>query len=189
VHSNQHNKIPQERESILAVKTKNDVVYNQNPGTKDHDTVYSSSFTKIHSRSTRSTYENLKREALDCASKLDDITYTWSQSPIGEEYRLLAKIIGKDEYYHLKNLMWTQEIKPATYDPAINDYTAMHTRKCMEQEWKRTHKTWAIQKGFHRGVAANFHEALDKNWYSQLKSVHTAYRNTIPIQILDHLNS
>jgi hypothetical protein len=112
-----------------------------------------------------------------------------SQSPTREEYGLLAKIIGKDQYYHLTNLTWTQEVEPTTYDPAINDYTVTHTRKRMEQEWERKRKTWAIRKGFLRGVAANFRKALDKNWYSQLKSVHTAYRNTNPIQILDHLNS
>jgi hypothetical protein len=44
-------------------------------------------------------------------------------------------------------------------------------------------------QGFLRGVAANFHDALNESWYSQLKSVHTAYRNTTPIQILEHLNS
>ncbi len=59
----------------------------------------------------------------------------------------------------------------------------------MEQEWERTCKTWAICKGFLRGVAANFRDALNESWYSQIKSVHTAYRNTTPIQILEHLNS
>jgi hypothetical protein len=32
-------------------------------------------------------------------------------------------------------------------------------------------------------------DALDKNWYSQLKHLHTAYRNVQPIQILEHLNT
>ena len=59
----------------------------------------------------------------------------------------------------------------------------------MEQEWERTCKTWAIRKGFLRGLAANYCDALDESWYSQLKSVHTAYRNTTPIQILECLNS
>jgi hypothetical protein len=59
----------------------------------------------------------------------------------------------------------------------------------MEQEWERTRETWAIRKGFLRGVAANFRDALDKNWYSQLKDVHTAYRNTTPIHILEHLDT
>ena len=33
------------------------------------------------------------------------------------------------------------------------------------------------------------HITLDKNWYSQLKHIHTAYRNVTPIQILNHLDS
>ena len=32
-------------------------------------------------------------------------------------------------------------------------------------------------------------DTLDENWYSQLKHIHTTYRNMTPIQILDHLNS
>ena len=35
---------------------------------------------------------------------------------------------------------------------------------------------------------ANFRDAFDESWHSQLKSVHTTYRNTTPIQILEHLN-
>jgi hypothetical protein len=117
-----------------------------------YDTVRSSSFAKIHGCPTQSDYKNLKKESSDLASKLDDITYDWSRSLTGDKYGLLAKIIGEDEYYHLTNLTWTQEVEPATYDPAINDTTATYTRKQMEQEWECTSKTWAIHKGFLRGV-------------------------------------
>jgi hypothetical protein len=155
-----------------------------------YEAVRSTSFTKIHGRPTRSDYKNLKKEASDLANELDDITYDWSRSPTGKDYGLLAKIIGENEYKHLTGQTWVQETKPATYDPNINDTTATHTRKRMEQEWDRTRETWAIRKGFLQGIAANFQDALNENWYSQLKSVHTAYRsNTTPIQILDHLNT
>ena len=97
-----------------------------------YDTVHFSSFTKIHGRPTRSDYENLKKEASDLASELDDITYDWSRSPTGDEYGLLAEIIGEDEYNHLTNLTWVQEVEPNTYDPNITDITATHTRKRME---------------------------------------------------------
>ncbi len=40
-----------------------------------YDTVCFSSFTKIHGRSTKSNYENLKKEASYFISELDDITY------------------------------------------------------------------------------------------------------------------
>jgi hypothetical protein len=122
------------------------------------------------------------------ASELDDITYDWSCTNTGEEYGLLAEIIGKDEYNNLTNLTWVQETKPSNYDPAITDATATSTRKIIEQEWEQTHKIWAIRKGFLCGVA-NIRKALDKNWYSQLKHIYTAYRNVTPIQIITHLNS
>ena len=82
-----------------------------------YDTVRFSSFTKIHGRPKRSNYENLKKEASDLASKLDDITYAWSRSPTGDEYGLLAEIIGEDEYNHLTNLTWVQEVDPISLTP------------------------------------------------------------------------
>jgi hypothetical protein len=47
----------------------------------------------------------LKKEAADLASEVDDITFDWScDTATGEEYGLLAKILGKAEYNHLTNL-------------------------------------------------------------------------------------
>jgi hypothetical protein len=45
---------------------------------RTYDTVRFSLFTNIHGRPTRSDYKNLKKEASDLASELDDITYDWS---------------------------------------------------------------------------------------------------------------
>jgi hypothetical protein len=135
------------------------------------------------------TTTRLKKEASDLACELGGVTYNWSHSATGEEYGLLAKIIGKDECNHLTNLTWVQETEPSNYDPAITDATATHSRKRMEQEWQRTCETLAIREGFLRNNAANMRNALDKNWYSQLKYIHTPYRNVTPIQILKHLNS
>jgi hypothetical protein len=45
------------------------------------------------------------------------------------------------------------------------------------------------RKGFLRGVVMNMQDALDKQYYSQLKHINTAYCNTTTIQILDHLNT
>jgi hypothetical protein len=46
------------------------------------------------------------------------------------------------------------------------------------------------KKGFPPRCCSKLLQCLRQNWYSQLKSVHTAYRNTTtPIQILGHLNS
>jgi hypothetical protein len=113
---------------------------------KTYYTLRFSSFTKIHGCPTQSNYKNLKKEASDLVSRLDDITYDWLQSPTGEECGLLAEIIGKDKYQHLTNLTWVQDVKPATYDHDTNNTTATHKRKQMELEWECTCKTWAIRK-------------------------------------------
>ena len=158
--------------------------------TKAYDTVRATSFTRIHGRPTRNDYELLKKEASDLASEVENITFTWSRDTItGDEYGLLAEIIGPAEYTHLTNLNWAQETEPASYNPAITAATATHTRKRMEEEWEEERESWFIRKGFLRGVTMNMRDALDEQYYSQLKNITTAYRNTTPIQILEHLDT
>jgi hypothetical protein len=155
-----------------------------------YDAVRAIPFTQIHRRPTRHDYKTLKKEAANLASKMDNLTFAWSPEPTNsKEYGLLAKIIGADEYTHLTNQTWVQEVEPASYNPAITDATVTHMRKGMEEEWEKKRESWYIQKGFLRGVVMNMRDALDKQYYSQLKHVITAYRNTTAIQILDHLNT
>jgi hypothetical protein len=53
----------------------------------------------------------------------------------------------------------------------------------------KTEKHGPSKKGFLYNIAGNTCNALDESWYSQLKHVHTTYRNVQPIQILEHLNT
>ncbi len=75
------------------------------------------------------------------------------------------------------------------YNPAITNTTPTHTRKRMEEEWEEKRKLWYIRKGFLRCVTMNMRDALDEQYYSQLKNITTAYCNTTPIQILVHLDT
>ena len=70
--------------------------------TTSYDGVRATPFTRIHGRPTRQDYELLKKEASDLASEVDNITFTWSHdTATGEEYGLLAEIIGDVKYTHL----------------------------------------------------------------------------------------
>jgi hypothetical protein len=72
VHGNLYKKFPKNKNGDptkkmpLAIKTLKQTTC---------ETVRSTSFTKIHGRPTRRDYKNLKKEASNLASKLDDITY------------------------------------------------------------------------------------------------------------------
>jgi hypothetical protein len=58
----------------------------------------------------------------------------------------------------------------------------------MEEEWELVRTLWFIRTGFLRGVVDNLRDALDKQYYSQLRHRLTAYCNITPYQILGHLN-
>ena len=156
-----------------------------------YENVRANPFTRIHGRPTRGNYEIIKHEAATQASEVEDITYAWSRDPVtGDEYGLLAKILGLDEYDHQTGIdTYVEETEPSTYDPAITGTTPTHTRKRLEEEWERVRTCWYIRKGFLKGVTANLRDDLDEQFYAQLKHRHSAYRNITPFQILEHLNT
>ena len=59
----------------------------------------------------------------------------------------------------------------------------------MEEEWEEKQESWYIRKGFLCGVTMNMRNALDEQYYSQLKHVNTTYPNTSLIQVLKHLDT
>jgi hypothetical protein len=49
--------------------------------------------------------------------------------------------------------------------------------------------SWYIQKGFLKGVMGNMRDALDEQYYAQLKHRLTKYKNITPNQILVYLDN
>jgi hypothetical protein len=88
-------------------------------------------FTRVHGRPTRQNYETLKVESSALASKIEDITYSWSKN-VTDNYGLLADILGADEYNKLTRInSYAIPCKPASYNPSITNATLTH-----EQKWK-----------------------------------------------------
>ena len=107
--------------------------------TKAFENVRSTPFTRIHGCPYWSDYKILKQEATTIASKVEDITYNWSRDAgTGDEYGLLAEILGVDEFYHQTGIStYVKETEPGTYDSTINNTTPTHTQKRKEEEWER----------------------------------------------------
>ena len=142
----------------------------------------------MHGRLTRRNYLTLKEEASALASEVEDITYAWSKNAT-DYYRLLADILGADKYNEVTGInSYAIPCEPASYNPTITNATLTHEHKWKKVEWDLVRTTWFIRKGFLRGVVDNLRDALDKQYYSQLKHCLTAYRNITPHQILEHLN-
>ena len=91
-----------------------------------------------------------------------------------DNYGLLADIMGIDEYDDLTGIStYVTPNEPPSYDPNILDATPTHTRKRMEEEWELVRTSWFIRKGFLRGVVNNLRNALDEQFYSQLRQQRT----------------
>ncbi len=142
----------------------------------------------MHGRPTQSNYEILKSEAGTLASEVEDITYAWSKNNT-DNYGLLGDILREDKYNELTGIgTYTIPTEPASYDPTITNATLTHKHKRKEEEWELVRTSWFIRKGFLRGIADNLRNALDEQYYSQLRHRLTAYRNVTPLQILEHFN-
>jgi hypothetical protein len=144
---------------------------------------------RVHGHPMQSNHETLKSNASALASKVEDITYALSKSGINN-YGLLGNILGVDEYYKLTGIStYVIPMEPVLYDPSINNAMPTHKRKCKEENWDLIRTAWFIRKGFLQGFVKNLCDALDKQYYSQLKHHLTAYCNITPFQILEHLNN
>jgi hypothetical protein len=142
----------------------------------------------VHGRPTQSDYEILKSKACALASEVEDITYVWSKND-SDNFGLLGNILEEDEYDELTGIgTYTIPAKPASYDPTVTNATLTHKHKWKEEEWELIRTSWFIRKGFLRGIVDNLRDALDEQYYSQLRHWLTAYRNVTPFQILEHLN-
>jgi hypothetical protein len=156
--------------------------------TPAYENVQSNPFTGVYRGPTQSDYTILKSEAGALASKVEEITYAWNKNNT-DNYGLLGNILGEDEYNKLTRIgTYTIPAEPASYDPTITNATLTHERKRKEEEWELVRTSSFIRKGFLRGIVDNLRNALNEQYYSQLKHRLTAYRNVTPFQILEHLN-
>jgi hypothetical protein len=112
----------------------------------------------------------------------------WSRSGT-DDYGLLGDILGVNEYNNLTGIdTYPTPVEPALYNPTINNATLTHKRKGKEEDRDLIHTSWFIRKGFLHGIVDNLCDALDKQYYLQLKHCLTAYRKITSFQILEHLN-
>jgi hypothetical protein len=110
--------------------------------------VHAIPFTRVHGRPTHRNYKTLKEEASALASKVEDITYAWSNNAT-DNYGLLADILGADEYDKLTGIdSYAIPCKPASYDPTITNAMLMHEHKWKEVERDLVRTAWFICKGF-----------------------------------------
>ena len=133
-------------------------------------TVHKCPLTWILGQPTRTQRDKLVEEisnlALEC-----NITYKWSGN-----YGLLAEIMGNGAYLLLTGKEYMEPKEPPKYPTNLNEDSTKDEQDRAIAELDEEKIAYATQKGFHRGVGANIREALDEQYYKQLRHNKTATR-------------
>jgi len=105
----------------------------------------------------------------------------------------LADIIDIEEYEDLTGVD-RNDYNPSLAKPDIYDATISAATNTFQRERRTTVRNeelrcWYIRRGLHRGIRANFQDALDSCYFEQLDHDITGYETVSPKDFLYHLKT
>ena len=159
---------------------------------QEYERIRSHPFPRIRGEPEWSDYINLRTAAAKLATEANT-GYTWGTNAEGEDYGLMADILGGTEYEAITGVPAASYVaattKPALYDPAINASTSDYQRDKRTALRNEEIRWWYVRRGCHRGLNENIMDALDKEYYDELDDDLTGYKKVKPIDFLNHLKN
>jgi hypothetical protein len=131
--------------------------------------------TKIVGRPTIRDRNNLVDEL--CEASVDiDLSFTWSIGDDGTNYGALAEVMETAAYTTLSGQTWINETLPAAFDSTIVTTTSAYnlSKRSAEHEDKRY--AFATLVGMRKGLTENIRDALEPQYYQQLKARTIGYK-------------
>jgi hypothetical protein len=148
-----------------------------------YEKVRNKKFSRIHGKPTWSNKEALLREAeevaLDC-----DVHYGWAG-----EFGMLATILGPVRYLAETHMNYVVPIRPADAPPAnVAGGTAAVIRT-----WESTNdlerQNYATFNQFKSAICENIRDALDLQYYEQIKEVTFGFKRRTFRSYIEHLEA
>ena len=148
-----------------------------------YEKVRNKKFTRIHGKPTWSSKEALLREAEEVALECD-VHYAWAG-----EFGLLATVIGTVRYLAEAGLNYVVPVQPVDAPPpAVAGGTAAVIRA-----WESTNdldrRNFAIFKGFKSAICENIRDALDLQYYEQIREVTFGFKRRTFRSYIEHLEA
>ena len=144
-----------------------------------YDSVRQKTLSRIHGKPSWRQKEDLIQEAGDIALECD-VSYDWAG-----DYGLLAVISGPTRYLAQATLAYVEPVQPVTARP--NNVTTAVQINTWETENDLQRRTYAVFRGFKRGICENVRDALDQQYYQQIKEVTFSYKRRTSRNCIDHL--
>ena len=152
------------------------------------EAVRATPFTRIPGRLTRRDYITLRNEACEVACNIDS-EYEWSG-----DYGHLAIVTGSPEYLTITTtsgtpITYIPKEAPGAFNPAITAATTEFQVRKKMAEWEAKREAWYTLCGVEEGLCKNFRDAVDEQYYRQLKKPIIGYRGIKIKTYLDHLET
>ena len=148
-----------------------------------YEKVRNKKISRIHGKPTWSSKEELLREAEEVALECD-VHYPWAG-----EFGLLATVIGQARYLAEAGLNYVTPVQPVDMPPpAVAGGTAAVIRA-----WESTNdldrRNFAIFKGFKTAICENIRDALDLQYYEQIREVTFGFKRRTFRSYIEHLEA
>lgn len=149
-----------------------------------YDKIRAMLFTRIHGRPARRQYDKLLEECADVAVLLQLPAYPWS-----DKYGILAEVLGAQEYLTTTGLVYVEPTPPTAFNGSITASTSQHVREPKTAKHEQLQERYFIWQGGCKAVCDNIRDALDEQYYHQLKRRITGYAEVKIFDFLDHIAS
>ena len=146
--------------------------------------------TVVRGKPNRSDYITWRKELESTAADYDiSDTYSWTVDAAGNNYGCLHDVMDDNDYQTRTGITtYVEPVEPPHYDPNIDATTPTFQRKQLEEEHEQKKHDFFTWKGAARGLAENLRDAMEEQYYSELKHSIIGYRNVTTLAQLEHLD-
>jgi hypothetical protein len=131
--------------------------------------------TKIVGRPTIRDRNNLVDELCELAVS-NDINFKWAIAADGTNYGALAEVMATAAYTTLTGQTWVNETLPAAFDSGITAATTAYNASKRSAEHEDKRYAFATLVGMRKGLTENIRDALEPQYYQQLKARTIGYK-------------
>ena len=144
----------------------------------------------VQGKPSRTNYIAWRKEVELIATGYDvSDTYKWTVDAAGNNFGCLHLTMDDNDYQIRTSITtYVAPTEPPHYDPTITAATPTFQRKQLEEEMEQKKHDYFTWVGASRGMAENLRNAMEEQYYNELKHSIVGYKNVTTYQILDHLD-
>lgn len=148
----------------------------------EYDRIRAKPFVHIHGRPIHQNLDRVAREATDTGVGTRIPGYAWAG-----EYGILAKVIGTALFQTKTAKVYVVPVKPAAFDARINSNTGKFNQNKWTAENDQKIKSWAVLLGARERIKDNTRDAVNLQYYDQLKDKVLGFTQVSILDFLNHL--